>query len=946
MSNKDIKISLCYIVKNEEKNIPISLATVRDVADELVVVDTGSSDHTKEVAQRYGAKIYDYIWQNDFAAARNFALEKSTGDWIIFLDADEYFRADTAKDLRSLIKAQESAVNLLLIQRQDVNDEGEVLLSLYVPRIFRRRSDLRYEGAIHEELRQNGQLVTGVVAVLPDQLQLIHTGYAGNLGRAKAQRNLNILLQELSKASQPGRLYGYLAEAYDGMDDVENAMKYAYMDIARGRQAETYASRSYRLLLEKLSIHKRDYRERQRVGKMAVQEYPELPEFHAEYAESLAAGWEYAEAAEEMAQAIILGRDYQGMEPTVFTQELGATWQKRRQYFAKMAAEAENIKVSACVITKNEAKNIGLWLENARIYADECIVLDTGSTDSTCELAAHGGARVYHYRWQDNFAAAKNTAISYAKGSWLTFLDADEVIDHPELVRGMLAEYNHLYGETDVIIMTSVNVDADDGFREISRYPNMRIFRHKPGLLYSGRVHENLQYADGHQPASRYEERLSFRHTGYSTSVITGKIERNLALLQKEIAEKGEQPELFRYLADCYYALGDYRQAELYALRAIEAPFKGKGTHGDMYYMVLKCMRALREPAEEQFAFAQAAGRQFPYLPDFPAVMGICCQEAGQYEQGEKYLRQAADLASQHDGRESSSFGNIEALVYAKLADCQQHFSDWPAALENSRHALACNPYEEQALAVFCDLRQNDQEGLLAELKRYFADTEQDVAFLARFSERYGFGELYAHYRERLLNQYGKEMPRQAYYELLQAGEWQSLPDKLQKGLVDNLELALQLLLRLEQQPGKNYREAEQQLVDLLPVGVQQSWESYSQGKIPVDWQTYKTIWRYVLDYGDDAQIARFTNPALAQRDVWLVLVTDMLQQEKWQNAFAFLAQVPQQEADGLFWQNLGRCFYHLGQYPSAREAFDRARQAGQDNYLLTSYEHWLDEVI
>lgn len=85
-----MKISACYIVKNEAENLARSIDSLQGVADEIVVADTGSTDNTMEVARQLGAAVYSFPWQEDFAAARNFALSKATGDWLILLDADEY----------------------------------------------------------------------------------------------------------------------------------------------------------------------------------------------------------------------------------------------------------------------------------------------------------------------------------------------------------------------------------------------------------------------------------------------------------------------------------------------------------------------------------------------------------------------------------------------------------------------------------------------------------------------------------------------------------------------------------------------------------------------------------------------------------------------------------------------------------------------------------------
>ncbi|MCI9485617.1 MAG: glycosyltransferase [Lachnospiraceae bacterium] len=86
---RNIRISQCMIVKNEEKNIERALSWGRDVVWEQIVVDTGSTDHTVEIAKRMGARLFHFDWIDDFAAAKNYAIEKAGGDWIAFLDADE-----------------------------------------------------------------------------------------------------------------------------------------------------------------------------------------------------------------------------------------------------------------------------------------------------------------------------------------------------------------------------------------------------------------------------------------------------------------------------------------------------------------------------------------------------------------------------------------------------------------------------------------------------------------------------------------------------------------------------------------------------------------------------------------------------------------------------------------------------------------------------------------
>ena len=95
------RISLCMIVKDEEEMLPRCLESVRGAVDEIIVVDTGSSDRSVDIAREYGASVVEFAWCEDFAAARNAGLERASGDWILFLDADEALEATARKQIRS-----------------------------------------------------------------------------------------------------------------------------------------------------------------------------------------------------------------------------------------------------------------------------------------------------------------------------------------------------------------------------------------------------------------------------------------------------------------------------------------------------------------------------------------------------------------------------------------------------------------------------------------------------------------------------------------------------------------------------------------------------------------------------------------------------------------------------------------------------------------------------
>ncbi len=335
-------LTACYIVKNEAAKLERSLESLRGAVDEIVVVDTGSTDETRLVAEKHGARVFSFPWQDDFSAARNVSLSKAKGDWILVVDADEYFPDGMAKNLRQAIRRHGREKDLLLLVRRELDeDTGKVLLDSYVPRVLRRVNGLAYEGAIHEEPRHLGRIIDRMGAIPAEDVLMMHTGYSGTLSRAKGERNLALLKKELESGSPRDSIYRYLAETYAGLDDEEKALKYAWMDVKSGRKDFAFASSAYRILLRILGKRPEAYRQRRRAAEIAVRDFPELPEFHAEYAECLGYGMEYREAAAEDEKALSLyaGGSVRGLEPTTFNGETAKLIEERRAYWMDFCIE-------------------------------------------------------------------------------------------------------------------------------------------------------------------------------------------------------------------------------------------------------------------------------------------------------------------------------------------------------------------------------------------------------------------------------------------------------------------------------------------------------------------------------------------------------------------------------------------------------------------------------
>jgi glycosyltransferase involved in cell wall biosynthesis len=193
------KISLCMIVKNEQQYLPRCLASVQGVVDEIIVVDTGSTDTTCSIAEQAGAIVLSFPWKGNFSDARNASLECATGDWILFLDADEALTPESGIALRRIVEEENEGYFLKIINFIGAENHIETCPDL-VFRLFRNRSEYRFRGAIHEQivdviLEHNRQARYQIA----EDVVLFHYGYLSQqiIEKDKKNRNINIIKQEL-----------------------------------------------------------------------------------------------------------------------------------------------------------------------------------------------------------------------------------------------------------------------------------------------------------------------------------------------------------------------------------------------------------------------------------------------------------------------------------------------------------------------------------------------------------------------------------------------------------------------------------------------------------------------------------------------------------------------------------------------------------------------------
>ena len=150
-----ITISLCMIVKNEEKNLERCLSSYAPFMDEIIVVDTGSTDRTKEIAARFTDKIYDFVWVNDFAKARNFSFEKATCDYIFSADADEVLEGENRQQFAILKQVLDPEIEIVQMQYGNQLHNGTIYNfdCELRPKLFKRLRSFTWIEPIHETVR-------------------------------------------------------------------------------------------------------------------------------------------------------------------------------------------------------------------------------------------------------------------------------------------------------------------------------------------------------------------------------------------------------------------------------------------------------------------------------------------------------------------------------------------------------------------------------------------------------------------------------------------------------------------------------------------------------------------------------------------------------------------------------------------------------------------------
>ena len=251
-----MRISGLVITKNEQQAIGKCLASMKPFVDELVLVDTGSTDDTVAIARELGAVICHFDWVDDFAAARNFAMSKVQSDWIVFLDADQWFDDESTPLVRPFIERYHRLPEVNMLMAREINHyDAHNWADSITGKIYRNRADVRWVGNIHEMLYIGEQYLTGV---MHKEIIIHHYGFAPEKLKDKSGRNLKLLEKNLREGLITDYLYITLANEYVSFGQWDKAYEFAVLakkrDIERN-QGYTLAVRPPLLIIEYMHSH-------------------------------------------------------------------------------------------------------------------------------------------------------------------------------------------------------------------------------------------------------------------------------------------------------------------------------------------------------------------------------------------------------------------------------------------------------------------------------------------------------------------------------------------------------------------------------------------------------------------------------------------------------------------------------------------------------------------
>lgn len=327
--------------------------------------------------------------------------------------------------------------------------------------------------------------------------------------------------------------------------------------------------------------------------------------------------------------------------------------------------------ISLCMIVKNEEEFLKRCLISVKDIVDEIIIVDTGSTDSTIEIAREFNSKIYHFEWNGDFAAARNYSIKHAKSDYILILDADEYLDE----NSKIINRNLGSGKDYYIVNIKNHLDS-----QIFTHQAIRVFKNNRDFFYKGKIHEHINIEDFNGLTKENADFL-IHHTGYTSNLYykKNKHERNLKLLLEEVKN---HPSGYNYfnLGNQYKAIGDFNKA----LSAYKEAFylsKDRVYLSFLLNQMGKCLFSLKR-FEEGIELINNSIASFPSYTDLHFTLGELYESLGYLKDAEMCYLKCLELGEVKDQQSTEGVGSY--LAFFNLTRVYEQLGDLPMAMEQS----------------------------------------------------------------------------------------------------------------------------------------------------------------------------------------------------------------------------------------------------------------------
>lgn len=776
-------LSVCMIVRDEEAFIEDCLVSVRGLADEIIVVDTGSRDRTIEMAKSHGAAVHSFKWTGSFSDARNHALEHATCDWILCLDADERLDTNSRPVIeRAMADNGADAYDLTICSYLTDGSTPEAEISTRCG-LFRNRPEYRFEGRVHEQVGPS--IIASGGRAGRSQAVIYHHGYRPDVknNRQKHRKYVELLRAEIeanpSDAYYHFHLGSELAAHGEHIEALESLAKAAEL-LPRGHNlaALTFARLAESLMvtgsmdeamraieraevlgirhpqisftrgnvlrcLERWNEAAQAFETAIALGSQCLWDGdPSVYGHKAEYglASSYLALGHYDAAAEHAHESLRIRPDNQDAARLLTkARELAKSSGARPGKPTHNAAPKTQPRVSLCMIARNEEAFIDQCLVSAKDYVDEIIVVDTGSTDRTREIAESHGAKVHEFTWNDSYADARNEALGHASCEWILVLDADEKLDPAtaHLLRREIANPS-----ADAYTIPFRNYMNDSVTPDITTHRVCRLFRNNPDYRYESRVHEHVENAITRTGGRIGRLDALVHHYGYRMDIVAerGKHEKYVRMLETEVTQRPDDTFYLHHLAAALCAGREFDRAIPHLQHACDIVTKDDAFAPMVFSHLVNALREI-DRLDEALEVAERADRLGIKYPQLSFCHASALLSLNRPAEAIKAFEEAISM-----GRGKAWTGDAGTVGYKAdfgLASAYFQLGDYPKAITYAESTLAQKPDNVAALDLLCQVYaitgdQPLREKYLSELSAQLPGDPQPIIVLAEIYEKQG----------------------------------------------------------------------------------------------------------------------------------------------------------------------------------------------------------------